>query len=356
MTGPVAEPPTAGGRRRPGDGPGTGGRATGGTGSRSGYADAGERPVIRAAGGVVWRPAAGQVEVCLVHRPRYDDWSLPKGKLEPAEHPLVAAVREVAEETGWTAVPQVRLPSVRYHSSGVPKTVDYWSMRADPDRPAAPGGAEPEVDLVRWFPLSRAVDVVSYPHDAMVLRAFAGLPPVTAVLGLVRHGWAGQRGTWSGPDTARPLDPRGWAQAHALAAPLARLRPRELRTASARRCVQTLGPLAGSLDLPIRIDGRLDETGPGQDADERALAMVACLVELADAGGQAVLCGQGGVIPGALRILTSAGGSTADTAAGGTADTAAGGTADTAGDLTTERGAGWLLAFGAGGSVTATRI
>ncbi|MEV5448035.1 NUDIX hydrolase, partial [Streptomyces sp. NPDC052644] len=122
-----------------------------------------EEPVgIRAAGGVAWRSTDdGGVEVCLVHRPRYGDWSLPKGKLERGEHPLLAAVREVAEESDVRAVPQVRLPSVRYRSEGRPKLVDYWSMRA-----VGTGGFQPgtEVDDVCWLDVDAAVERVSYPH------------------------------------------------------------------------------------------------------------------------------------------------------------------------------------------------
>ncbi|MFF4892179.1 NUDIX domain-containing protein [Micromonospora chersina] len=279
-----------------------------------------DEPVrIRAAGGVVWRPAAGGVEVCLVHRPRYGDWSLPKGKLDAGEHPLRAAVREVAEETDVRAVPQVRLPTARYRSEGHPKAVDYWSMRA-----AAQGGFQPdtEVDEVAWFPADRAVRQVSYPHDAEVIAAFAALPPVTATLLLLRHAHAGKRGTWTGPDTGRPLDAEGWAQAQALAALVALVRPTRLVSAAARRCVQTLDPAAGLLDLPIEVVGDLDEPRPGQQPDECALAAAARLSALAADGEPVAVCSQGKVIPGALEQLT------------GTAD-----------DFTTPKGGGWLLAF-----------
>ena len=95
-----------------------------------GFRDAGPR---RRRGGLAAGPDGPGVQICLVHRPRYDDWSLPKGKLEPGEHPLAAAVREVGEETGVRAVPQVRLPGVQLPlRDGTPKTVDYWSMRASP--------------------------------------------------------------------------------------------------------------------------------------------------------------------------------------------------------------------------------
>ncbi|SCL21129.1 8-oxo-dGTP diphosphatase [Micromonospora rhizosphaerae] len=279
-----------------------------------------DEPVdVRAAGGVVWRPGARGVEVCLVHRPRYGDWSLPKGKLESGEHPLRAAVREVAEETDVRAVPQVRLPTIRYRSQGRPKAVDYWSMRA-----VAEGGFQPdtEVDEVRWLPVDEAVRLISYPHDAEVLAGFAALPPVTATMVLVRHGQAGKRGIWSGPDSGRPLDAIGWAQAHALGELVALVRPVRLLSASARRCVQTLDPAAALLDLPIEVVGDLDEPKPGQQPEECVLAAAARLVELAGAGEPVAVCSQGKVIPGALERLT------------GRAD-----------DFATPKGGGWLLAF-----------
>lgn len=274
---------------------------------------------IRAAGGVAWRPGAAGVEVCLVHRPRYGDWSLPKGRLDKDEHPLRAAVREVAEETDVRAVPQVRLPTVRYRSEGRPKAVDYWSMRA-----AATGGFQPdtEVDEVRWLPVDAAIRLVSYPHDAEVLTAFAALPAVTGTVLLVRHAHAGKRGTWTGPDIGRPLDAEGWAQAHSLAGLVAVVRPARLLSASARRCVQTLDPAAALLDLPIEIAGTLDEPKPGQQLDECALGGAALLAELAAAGDPVAVCGQGKLIPGMLERLTGHGD-----------------------DFTTPKGGGWLLAF-----------
>ncbi|WP_285787652.1 bifunctional NUDIX hydrolase/histidine phosphatase family protein [Micromonospora sp. NBRC 101691] len=287
--------------------------------------------VIRAAGGVAWRPAAGGgTEVCLVHRPRYGDWSLPKGKLEPGEHPLLAALREVAEEADVQGVPQVRLPSVSYRSEGRPKVVDYWSLRA-----GAGGGfqAGTEVDEVRWLPVAAALDLVSYPHDAEVLRAFAALPPVTGTVVLVRHARAGARGTWSGPDTARPLDATGWTQARMLARLVAAIRPVRLVSAAPRRCVQTLGPLAESLDLPIEVDRDLDEPEAGQQPVERALAAAARLTALAASDGPVVACSQGKVIPPALERLT------------GRSD-----------DFTTAKGGGWLLAFTADGMLPPDRL
>ena len=99
-------------------------------------------------------PIEGEVEVLLVHRPRYDDWSLPKGKLDPGEHPLVCAVREVEEETGHRVVLGRPLPRQRYTVSGRPKVVQYWVARAD-DRAAEWGGTA-EIDQHRWVPTWQA--------------------------------------------------------------------------------------------------------------------------------------------------------------------------------------------------------
>ncbi|MPY61280.1 NUDIX hydrolase [Streptomyces spongiae] len=104
---------------------------------------------IHAAGCVLWRraPGGGDLELCLVHRPKYDDWSFPKGKLKQGEEPLAGALREVEEETGFRCEPGPRLPTARYLVSGRPKRVSYWAAEATvghfvPNR---------EVDRVRWL-------------------------------------------------------------------------------------------------------------------------------------------------------------------------------------------------------------
>ncbi|WFE27287.1 NUDIX hydrolase [Solwaraspora sp. WMMD791] len=281
---------------------------------------------VRAAGGVVWRTDdTGAVEVCLVHRPRHDDWSLPKGKLEPAEHPLAAAVREVGEETGIRAVPQVRLPSIRYTMpDGNTKEVDYWSMRAVEEPPGpVPDEAADEVDEVCWLPLRQAQQRLTYRHDVGVLRGFADLPPVTVTLTLVRHAHAGSRDTWPGPDSARPLDTAGLRQAQALAALLALTRPARVLSASPRRCVQTVAPLAAALDLPVEVDGVFDEPAAGQAPAEVALAAAGRLTELATTGTAAAVCSQGTVIPAALTMLSRR----------------------ASADYRTAKGGGWLLSF-----------
>jgi 8-oxo-dGTP pyrophosphatase MutT (NUDIX family) len=126
--------------------------------------------VIEAAGGVVWRrTSSGAIKVLLVHRPRYDDWSLPKGKLEDGESALDAARREVLEETGLRCKARAELGEIRYRDrKDRPKRVRYWAMEP------ISGHFEPndEVDEIRWVTLDDAPRWLSYEHDADVVADF----------------------------------------------------------------------------------------------------------------------------------------------------------------------------------------
>lgn len=133
--------------------------------------------LVRAAGTVLWRPAAarpGGVEIAVVHRPRYDDWSLPKGKAEPGEEPPQTAVRETREETGYACELGARLPTVRYAvKDGRPKEVRYWAARAGAGR-FVPGD---EVDRMEWLDPDAARRRLTYDHDRPLIDALpAALP------------------------------------------------------------------------------------------------------------------------------------------------------------------------------------
>jgi 8-oxo-dGTP diphosphatase len=129
--------------------------------------------VVLAAGGVIWRRGpAGSLEVVLVHRPRYDDWSLPKGKLDPGETDEEAALREVEEETSVVGSLGPELPSTTYlDRSGKHKRVRYWAMTVAAGEPAAAN----EVDAAVWVPLTDAIGRLSYPHDVAVVEALEGV-------------------------------------------------------------------------------------------------------------------------------------------------------------------------------------
>ncbi|MEZ3182468.1 NUDIX hydrolase [Streptomyces pimonensis] len=124
---------------------------------------------VQAAGCVLWRrsPVTGVLELCLVHRPKYDDWSWPKGKLKRGEDPLAGALREVAEETGHTAVPTAGLPSARYLANGRPKQVRYWAAEAV----SGAFTSNDEVDRVLWLPPQAARARLTEPRDADLVDA-----------------------------------------------------------------------------------------------------------------------------------------------------------------------------------------
>src|ERR1700761_1957492 len=172
--------------------------------------------LIKAAGAVAWRPGPdGEPDILLVHRKKYDDWSLPKGKTEPGETLPVTAVREVLEEGGAHLALGRRLSSVRYSVGGRPKRVHYWSARVlSVDEDAVPNH---EVDDVAWVPAGQAAGRVSYAHDQPVLADFRARPAATVPLILLRHAKALDKHGWKKPDTVRPLDDSGRADARVLA-------------------------------------------------------------------------------------------------------------------------------------------
>ncbi|MFI6072823.1 NUDIX domain-containing protein [Actinoplanes sp. NPDC051343] len=258
---------------------------------------------VLAAGGVLYRRSGDKVEVCLVHRPRYDDWSLPKGTLDKGEHPLAAAVREVTEETGVAGRPQLLLPQVRYTlPSGRLKTVDFWLMEAPDDARLDPQDTK-EVDGAVWLPAAEAATRLTYADELPLVEALAAMPAVTTVVGLVRHAHAGDRKKWSGNDSLRPIDERGQAEAALIGRLYALFAPKRLYAANPLRCKQTLEPLAAALgDQPIVVDGAFAEPADADDAPAKAKVALQRLLELAP-GPTPVICSQGKVIPFLLAAL-----------------------------------------------------
>ena len=266
--------------------------------------------VILAAGAAIWRPAveapeaAGGAEVLLVHRPKYDDWSVPKGKSEPGEHILLTAVREVWEETCVRPVLGPRLPTVEYISWGQPKRVSYWSSFDRGDE-AAPGN---EIDAVAWVPLAQAREQLADTHDDPVISAFA--PRETVPLILVRHASAGRKADWRGNDDSRPLDAQGAADAHLLARLLACFAPTaRVISSPALRCTETMRPFAagfgGSVEAEARLAPHARSAGFSSRTDQ-ADAFRRLLGDLVAERRPAALCLHRENLPQALAAVCSA--------------------------------------------------
>jgi 8-oxo-dGTP pyrophosphatase MutT (NUDIX family)/phosphohistidine phosphatase SixA len=236
---------------------------------------------IRAAGAVLWRPAGRGTQVALVHRPKYDDWALAKGKLEPGEHVVLAAVREVREETGFRITLGLCLSPVRYDVAGQPKVVDYWAARVDPS--AGQFRANHEVDQLDWVALSQAETRLSYHHDAALVAEFRAAPRPTTPVILVRHASAGSKADWRKKDVLRPLDGQGKLQARELAALLACFGSGRVLSSPAERCLATVRPYASDTGMEIEVVPAFGLPEPGaKKAARRAIE-----AGLAEAAAQA---------------------------------------------------------------------
>lgn len=214
--------------------------------------------LIRAAGVVLLRQNGDKTQVCVVHRPRRKDWSLPKGKLERGESALAAAHRETMEETGANCVVRIPLATERYRVEGRAKTVQYWvADYADGGPGFTPNH---EIDEVLWLSPDKAARKLTYPRDVQLMRA-AVAAPVTTPLIILRHGEARKRANWSKADNLRPLTSGGQREAVDLAELLGAYGISSLHSSDAARCVQTLTPYADEHRLSVQLEHRFNEEG-----------------------------------------------------------------------------------------------
>ncbi|MPZ62602.1 MAG: NUDIX domain-containing protein [Propionibacteriales bacterium] len=255
-------------------------------------------PALTAAGAVVWRALREPVEVLLVHRPRYDDWSFPKGKPDADEHPLTTAIREVAEETGLTVRLGPPLPEQRYPVRGAPKEVRYWAAQVC-HGDVADYRPNSEIDHVEWFPIGEARRRLSYDRDLDLLDAFTGSPYRSVPLVVLRHARARKRGSWEGPDEGRTLTSRGRAQATGLVPMLRAYGVQQALTSTAVRCAATVQPFADETGTPVERASWLAEDKADPERIDRRIG------ELLTTRTSAVICSHRPVFPevfGALGI------------------------------------------------------
>jgi len=262
--------------------------------------------VVQAAGALVWRVRQGRLQVALVHRPRYKDWSWPKGKLCPGEATVAAAWREVAEEIGQDVVLGVPLPTLDYKlPDGRAKRVWYWAAQVAgrPDaaalraRPPVHPAARDEIDAARWLDvatashrLTRAADRA--PLDALVAAHAEGRLDTRALV-VVRHASARKRASWRGAEEVRPLTAAGRAQAGALVPMLSAFGVTRLVTSDWERCVATVAPYEQASGVAATLAPELDEASHDERPD-RAAALVAGLL---DGGCDTATCTHRPVLP-----------------------------------------------------------
>ena len=260
----------------------------------------GSAKTILAAGAVVTRehPTRG-TEVVLVHRKGYDDWTLPKGKLDAGESLPACAVREVLEETGVAIRLGTPLDQVNYDRGGVPKRVNWWSGSVISATKRAP---DHEVDVVSWLPIRAALSRLSFEYDRYLVRQQMEQPVTTPLL-IVRHAKAMDRKDWSKKDSARPINSRGRRQARLLIPMLGAYGAGRLVSSTSTRCISTLMPYAHHRELRVETFGQLSEEEGASDARGVARLVTRIRNQTVADRQPTVICVHRPVLPHVLEAL-----------------------------------------------------
>jgi 8-oxo-dGTP diphosphatase len=263
---------------------------------------------IYAAGALCWRIVDDKLVMLVVHRTKYGDVTIPKGKVDPGETLPQTAVREIREETGLAVTLGVPLGISAYPlASGREKIVHYWAAEVS-EQAIAQSTFVPnsEIAAIEWVTLKKARGYLTYDRDVEILDAFEALVKqgITSTFALIalRHGKAEPRGGWNGPDASRPLTDRGVKQAAGDVPTLRAWRPKRIITSDAVRCVATVAPLAAATGVKPRR-----EPGISQDAYEEGRGDVRGVIgKRVRSRKSAVLCSHGPVLPEILREIALA--------------------------------------------------
>lgn len=252
---------------------------------------------VIAAGAIVVRRGG---DVLVVHRPRYDDWSFPKGKLDPGEHVVTAAVREVAEETGLAIRLGRNLPKITYSVRNGRlrrKDVYYWVGYLEGDDDVSTYTPNEEVDAVEWMPAKQAFERLTYHFDRDSLEEVTRRPKRTSTLVVLRHGRAQAKKSWKHPDAERPLTSAGLYQAQQVAPVLAAYGVQRAVSSSSVRCVQTIEEYAAQVGLKIETTDDLSQSDATRDSVVEQVEAVLTTKE------PTVLCTHRPVLPWVFEAL-----------------------------------------------------
>ena len=252
--------------------------------------------MIRAAGALLWRETADlSIEVALIHRSQYSDWTLPKGKIEGGETALQCAYRELMEETGIKASFTRQLGTVQYDENEQRKRVIFWAARCSMDTGIFT--ANKEVDQLKWLNPEEALTQATHETDRQIIENFLGQEQHTDTLIILRHTKALERGDWDEEDSERTLNEVGFDQAQLLIKHLEPFALDEIYTSDYVRCVQTVTPLAHARGLTITQVPSLNE----HTFEEDPLRSVAFANALKQDEKNILMCSHNPVIPTMLR-------------------------------------------------------
>ena len=254
--------------------------------------------VILAAGAIVWRKDKDEsIEVAVIHRPKYDDWSFPKGKCEIGEELIACAHREVLEETNIATEFGPFLGTVDYATTLGPKQVFFWSAKSIDEKIFTPNT---EVDQLKWVGVKKVKQLLSMESDKEILAKFLQLNLDTKPLVLLRHAKAVSRDEWQGDDDDRPLDDLGENQARRLLAIYQVFNLSQIHTSDAVRCYSTVKPMAKGLGIKMEVTGKLSESGYRKDK-ERAFDYAK---ELLKEDSNSLICSHNPILPKMLNKLS----------------------------------------------------
>jgi 8-oxo-dGTP pyrophosphatase MutT (NUDIX family) len=271
-----------------------------GTGSRTSSSAPATKVAVYAAGALVWRERRKELEVLLIHRPRYDDWSWPKGKIDAGETLPETAVREVAEEIDLAITLGIPLPTIHYPVNAGTKEVRYWAASLGDGKPQPDGK---EVDSLLWCSPVRAAELLSNPTDTEPLDALVAAYERNELdtwpLIVLRHAKAKPRSSWARAEGDRPLAATGLRQALAAKRLLLAWAPQRVATSPWQRCLATMAPYVKATSAKVKVYDALTEAHHRRQPQKTA----AVVESLLDKRRSVALCTHRPTLPTVLDQL-----------------------------------------------------